>query len=315
MSDAASGSWVGVKYYMDPASGFTPWEQRLCVDESKQILPKPSLPATREGGGAMLTPGEPLQLPAAEIGGDLKGQAGQFQVGVTLQGKSDIIESVESKGFDGNTSSIEERTSHPVVTTKLYVDIQQPVTTILSPFNPECGLSTGPASSPQSPTDEEGLSQPETPTSGHLSSEASVKTCTKRRIPERIIVEFSAEFFSLHSGIVCSQSEGSKITFSNHGAKPCSSSNQVSQGHSAISTGKKRAQPRDLSSEDEDDGDQKRQKKANSTNSATSRAQLLACPFNKYDPRIYGPYNEDKAMVRKFKTCGGPGWEKIHRLK
>lgn len=171
--------------------------------------------------------------------------------------------------------------------------------------------------SSRSSTDE-GLSQRGDPSSSDLSSEASVEICMKRRgrhVVQRIMAEFNTMFFGSPSGSVRRQAEGSESNSSDHVAKDCSSSDQVSQECSAIRAREKRAHVRDLSCDDEDDGNQKRRKKFNSTSSTAPQARLLACHFNKHDSKIYGPYNDDKAMARKFKRCGGPGWDDIPRLK
>lgn len=221
---------------------------------------------------------------------------------------------------DGNVCSTQEGFARHFVTTKLPRDVRQPLATILGPFETECESTASLVSSPRSSTDE-GLSQRGTPSSSDLSSEALVEICMKRRgrYLQRIMAEFNTMFFGSPSGSpsgsVRHQTEGSESTSSDNVAKDCSSSDQVSQDCSAIRAGEKRAHVRDLSCDDEDDGNQKRRKKFNSTNSTAPQARLLACPFNKHDSKIYGPYNDDKAMARKFKRCGGPGWDDIPRLK
>jgi hypothetical protein len=48
---------------------------------------------------------------------------------------------------------------------------------------------------------------------------------------------------------------------------------------------------------------------------STKRARAFACPFYKYDPTRYSPHNTDTQLARRFRTCSGPGWDSIHRLK
>jgi hypothetical protein len=317
MLDGAWGDWMGLSHDIVAASGFTHWKPRLCI-ESKRTLPNPCSSSMTENGGGVLTSKEPVELPSAEEAKyDLTGLARQFAVDAAPHERPDIAESVDCEGIDGDICSIQERSTHHFVAIKSPADVRQPLATILSPFESECEPTTSLASSPRSSTDE-GLSQRRTPSSSDLSSGATVEISTKRRerhVVQRIMAEFNTMFFGSPSGSVRRQTEGSESTSSDHVAKDCSSSDQVSQDCSAIRAGKKRAHVQDQSCDDEDDGNQKRRKKFNSTNSTTPQARLLACPFNKYDSKIYGPYNDDKAMARKFKRCGGPGWDDIPRLK
>lgn len=48
---------------------------------------------------------------------------------------------------------------------------------------------------------------------------------------------------------------------------------------------------------------------------STKKAWAFACPFFKYDPARYNPQNSDSQLARRFRTCSGPGWDSIHRLK
>ena len=315
--DVAWGYWMGLDHDIVAASCFAHWKQRLCIEESKRTLPNPCSPSMTENGGAVLTSKEPVELPSAEEAKcDLTELAKQFAVDAAHE-KPDIVESTDCEGIDGNTCSTQEGSTRHFVAIKSLPDVRQPLATTLSPFEPECEPTTSLVSSPRSSTDE-GLSQRGTPSSSDLSSEVSVQICTNRRgrhVVQRIMAEFNTMFFGSPSGSVRRQTEGSESTSSDHVAKDCSSSDQVSQDCSAIRAGKKRAHVRDLSCDDEDDGNQKRRKKLNSMNSTVPQARLLACPFNKHDSKIYGPYNDDKALARKFKRCGGPGWDVIPRLK
>ncbi len=49
----------------------------------------------------------------------------------------------------------------------------------------------------------------------------------------------------------------------------------------------------------------------------SAEALLLACPFHKYDPVKYGVQHDDSAFGRidMYRTCIGPGFKTIQRLK
>jgi hypothetical protein len=47
----------------------------------------------------------------------------------------------------------------------------------------------------------------------------------------------------------------------------------------------------------------------------SSETKALACPFYKYNPRRYNPQNEDMDSAMRYRTCAGPGWESISRLR
>lgn len=77
--------------------------------------------------------------------------------------------------------------------------------------------------------------------------------------------------------------------------------------------GKKRALDRDSQPPDEDENDgRKKRSGAEPDPLVDGDGRLYACPFFKYDPR---KYNSNSSAGKKYRTCTGPGWENIARLK
>jgi hypothetical protein len=208
-----------------------------------------------------------------------------------------------------------EITPHPVATSHPCVDGRLLTHTSLTSLESESPLDTQMNSSIQGLGDEEGSSPQDISSEGDCNSDSSIFDCRKRHILESIMEEFNTIFFSCASGSSRGQTDGSEPGSSSNTGKQPGSSAQQSQTCSSIRAGKKRAGERDPSSEGEDDGNQKRHKNSLLTSSATGRPRLLACPFNKHDPNIYSPCNEDKDLAYKFRCCGGPGWPTVARLK
>lgn len=59
----------------------------------------------------------------------------------------------------------------------------------------------------------------------------------------------------------------------------------------------------------------KRRKLSASCLAPPPETKALACPFYKHDPRQYNPQNEDMDSAMRYRTCAGPGWESISRLR
>lgn len=66
--------------------------------------------------------------------------------------------------------------------------------------------------------------------------------------------------------------------------------------------------------QEENDGRRKR-RKISPKNVASLETQALACPFYKHNPQRYNPQNEDMNSAIRYRTCAGPGWETISRLR
>lgn len=47
----------------------------------------------------------------------------------------------------------------------------------------------------------------------------------------------------------------------------------------------------------------------------TSPSSNFACPFYKHAPTYYNPQNLDAECGRRYRTCAGPGWSSIRRLR
>lgn len=77
--------------------------------------------------------------------------------------------------------------------------------------------------------------------------------------------------------------------------------------------GKKRVLDRDSQPPDEDENDGRKKRSRGEPDSLVDGdGRLYACPFFKYDPR---KYNCNSSTGKKYRTCAGPGWNKIARLK
>lgn len=63
------------------------------------------------------------------------------------------------------------------------------------------------------------------------------------------------------------------------------------------------------------DARRKRRKTAATNLSSSFEAKQLACPFYKHDSQRYNPRNEDMDSAMRYRTCAGPGWISISRLR
>ena len=67
--------------------------------------------------------------------------------------------------------------------------------------------------------------------------------------------------------------------------------------------------------DEESDGRKKRRKVIATTMPSLLDTKALACPFYKHNPRRYNPRNENMSSAMRYRTCVGPGWETISRLR
>jgi hypothetical protein len=73
--------------------------------------------------------------------------------------------------------------------------------------------------------------------------------------------------------------------------------------------------------EDDDDDDEesdarrKRRKLIVPNVKSSLETRTLACPFYKHNPQRYNPQNKDMDLAMRYRTCAGPGWESISRLR
>lgn len=68
--------------------------------------------------------------------------------------------------------------------------------------------------------------------------------------------------------------------------------------------------------EDEETNATRKRRRVSATNSTlSSETKVLACPFYKHDPQRYSPQNKDIYSAMRYRTCAGPGWESISRLR
>jgi Clr5 domain len=67
--------------------------------------------------------------------------------------------------------------------------------------------------------------------------------------------------------------------------------------------------------DEESDARRKRRKLSAPNPASSSETRALACPFYKHNPRHYNPQNEHLESAMRYRTCAGPGWESISRLR
>ena len=68
-------------------------------------------------------------------------------------------------------------------------------------------------------------------------------------------------------------------------------------------------------SEEDDDARRKRRRVPAKNMTSSTGTKALACPFYKHDPQRYSPQNDDINLAMRYRTCAGPGWESISRLR
>lgn len=81
---------------------------------------------------------------------------------------------------------------------------------------------------------------------------------------------------------------------------------------SAPSTTGKRT---NLSEGGDDDARRKRRRVPARNMASSTGTKTLACPFYKHDPQRYNPQNDNISSAMRYRTCAGPGWESISRLR
>lgn len=181
------------------------------------------------------------------------------------------------------------------------------------------GCSATDVEPPQTPNSHMGNSSysPELPQSdGSTTSDVSSETSGSvsidgtdqlRAHKEQILNGLMLRFYEIFnsSGWSCRNNEGSSRT-------PDSLSFQANvvgeQGRTKPGRQKRKSDESrdDEDDEDEDDSSRKKQKKlAGASGIEGEERQKLACPYFKHNPRKY----------RSCKSCPGPGWDTIHRLK
>lgn len=67
--------------------------------------------------------------------------------------------------------------------------------------------------------------------------------------------------------------------------------------------------------EEESDARRKRRKISATNTVLALETKPLACPFYKHNPGRYNPQNSDMGSAMRYRTCAGPGWESISRLR
>lgn len=67
--------------------------------------------------------------------------------------------------------------------------------------------------------------------------------------------------------------------------------------------------------EEESDARRKRRRITATSLASSLETKALACPFYKHNTRRYNPQNGDMDSAMRYRTCAGPGWESISRLR
>ena len=105
--------------------------------------------------------------------------------------------------------------------------------------------------------------------------------------------------------IIC-QNEAAECICGSRGSAPSGSASASEQPSSKGGKRKAGGQDRGMNdSGDDEDGIQERPTKVPRRDDDDSPIAKLACPYYKYNPRKY----------RHAKTCSGPGWQTVHRVK
>jgi hypothetical protein len=119
------------------------------------------------------------------------------------------------------------------------------------------------------------------------------------------------EFYSMLSSFLTETPQDSP----GHSTESVQTTSQTDNGKSsqknATRNGKRRLE-RDDENMPEDDEPEDRKKRTSRTGAADGGDRLFACPFYKYDPMKYTCTNSTRT---KYRTCAGPGFDSIARLK
>lgn len=68
--------------------------------------------------------------------------------------------------------------------------------------------------------------------------------------------------------------------------------------------------------DDDESASRRKRTKVSGTNFMSAlETKALACPFYKHNPRRYSPQNMHIDSAMRYRTCAGPGWESISRLR
>jgi hypothetical protein len=292
------------------ATDSKPWETVMSSigSQSRSSSVDMHVMADDRSNEAAVGSGAPIDALAGRTADELYRPARKIPVAISTCDKSSVTDSIDAEELLREVISKDEISSHHMAPGHC---CQLSTTTGLLSLDAGGGNDAQTTSSDRGYGDEEDFSQQEFLSDDDLSSDLSIVAYKKRRILDSVMDEFNNTFSSGASGSFRSQSERSGDSSSNAANQP-TSFDQGPQDYSSISAGKKRAQSQDPFSEDEDDSRQKREKKSKSASSSTAPARLLACPFNKRDPKTYSASNK---AARKFRVCGGPGWETVARLK
>jgi hypothetical protein len=119
------------------------------------------------------------------------------------------------------------------------------------------------------------------------------------------------EFYSMLSSFLTETLQDSP----GHSTESVQTTSQTDNGKSsqkkATRNGKRRLE-RDDENMPEDDESEDRKKRTSRSGAVDRDDRLFACPFYKYDPRKYTCTNSTRT---KYRTCAGPGFDSIARLK
>ncbi len=101
-------------------------------------------------------------------------------------------------------------------------------------------------------------------------------------------------------------------TSSGSGPSGTLSQDSASKVPTSVENGKRRMRGRRSSRGDDDDSNGKRRKKIGSNPDPHHQSPRYACPFHKYDA---GKYSVKTSITVMYRTCSGPGFTAISRLK
>jgi hypothetical protein len=161
----------------------------------------------------------------------------------------------------------------------------------------------GAVSSPSSSRENESSACSLSPVTSSSTALNSIEAIDERKehILNRLMTKFH-EMFDASSGI---SSRGDREPSSSKSASPASSQ---SRGSGQTRETKKKRKSDEIEEENNDDHDDEPNKRPihpnKRKNSGPSGKRKFACPFFKHDPQMY-----------QVRTCQGPGWESVHRIK
>jgi hypothetical protein len=137
--------------------------------------------------------------------------------------------------------------------------------------------------------------------------EQLVLVIARHRLLQRLMQEFYTMLSSFLTGTPQDSPERSTESMETTSQTKEGKSNQKS----ASNNGKRRLERDDEKiPDDNQSGDRK--KRTSHSGAVGGDDRLLACPFYKYDPRKYTCTSSTRT---KYRTCAGPGFDSIARLK